>query len=185
MTEKANNSSYWESILAEVSSPPDSREVLFDPYVIETILTEYTQRYTEFLKNSTAMESERWAQIEKLKQIATRKLPGKQKECLLMLLVTGYSYRQIAKILGLSKDAVRRNIIRGAAKMKEHIIPAWQKSFPKRKNHHYHTVILPMDTAEEKVAFQNFINEHQVIHISYSGDSGFREALIIYQIADK
>ena len=45
---------------------------------------------------------------------ALLKVPGEQRTCMVLHFVEGLKYREIAEILGISEDAVRKRVARGS-----------------------------------------------------------------------
>ena len=174
------NVSKWEEVLEKETIKQDFREVCFDPYIMETVLCDYIETYKENLIEDQAADNEKWRLIDRLKAVAEQKLQSPQKECVLMLLSTGFSYREIARRLGLSKDMVRRSINKSIEILQPQFNPKPQENFPDKDDQSLCTKRFSIDTPEEQAIFQDFINNHILVSISYSVSGDFREVLVVY-----
>lgn len=171
----------WEALLEDVTIPRDRHQVPFDPSVMETVLATYSDGYRQLLLHSPTTQVERWAELERLRAIAKRKLTGKTREAFLLFLTGEHSFRGIARALGMSKDAVRRHVTKAGALVKQHIERPAARRFPAAGRGSLKTAILPLDTDPERRAFIRFINDNVPLHVSYGGSGEFREALVVYR----
>lgn len=170
----------WEAQLEDVTVPRCPDEVLFDPTLMETALAAYGEAYRHVLACDPTTLTERWAEIERLRAIAKRKLSGEVREVMLLFLTGRHSYRSIARHLGLAKDTVRRQIARAGKLLREHTEPPAKRTFPSPEQGTLNAAILPLDTNAERQAFMTFINRHHPVSVAYGGDGDFREALVVY-----
>ena len=58
---------------------------------------------------------------------ALLKVPDEQRTCMVLHFVEGLKYREIADILDVSEDAVRKRVARGSQEFPESIPPAIRK----------------------------------------------------------
>lgn len=178
--EEERQSEEWEAVLADVTVEARRADILFSPSIMELLMAEYGERYANYLADSSYDSTERLAQLKRIKEVAARKLGGRLRDCFLSFVIAGKSIRQIALDLGIAPDSVRRNIERA---MKE-LLPVFENRigslFPSDRWDLYRTVVLPLDTEEERKAFQRFINEHTVHHLSYSSARDAREVLLVW-----
>lgn len=174
--------SEWEALLEDVTVPPGRREIPFDPAMIPKVWEmEGEFAWDEGLSDAFTEDAMR-RQIEEIRRVAERKLEGVQRKSLLLLLATGMTYRRIAAALKVSNDTVERAVKKGTEAVREHFGPKTPGPFPTRKGTRpvIRAAAFPLDTAEEKTAFQEFVNQHVVAHLAYSSEGRFREALVLY-----
>ncbi len=170
----------WEDILKSVTVEPPREEVLFDPYVLDTLTACNSAGYIQSMLEDARLEDEKRKQIELLREIASRKLKGRHRECLLLLLSGCDSYSEIGEKLGFSRDTVRRALQEAAAIVKAHLESPSSLHLPAKKGERLKSTILPIDTLGEQKDFQRFLNSNKVHHLAYS--SGItREVFLVYE----
>ncbi len=76
--------------------------VFFSPFSGKSKDEPLAPESTESVENSIAIEE------------ALLKLPNKLRDCLVLHFVEGFKYREIAEILGISEEAVRKRVTRGS-----------------------------------------------------------------------
>lgn len=177
---KQRGTSDWESILDKVTLKANKDEVLFDPYIIDTLLVAQSPNYLKSLALDPRLAEEKKEQINRLRAIARQKIEGRPRECLLLLLSGCDSYTEIGDQLGFSRDTVRRALEEAAPRLKAHIRTPRCGTFPSAPGHRLKTALFPLDTEEEQKHFQNFLNTHQIVHLALA-TGPFREILVIYQ----
>lgn len=166
--------------MESVTVKPPRGEVLMDPHVLADVLEASSEEFRHYLTASPEMVIERWEQLERLRCIAARKLAGKERDLVLLLLGTGCSQRQAAKLLGLSRDTVRSHLESAQRRLKEHSLPRGEVRFRGARGAVHRAALFPLDTAEEQDRFQEFINRHNIHFVAYGLSTEFREALVIY-----
>lgn len=172
----------WERVLEDVTVPRDAAMLPFEPGLLDDMYAVYSEGYRRLLDSAPDTQVERWAELERLRAIAKRKLSGARREVFLLFLTGKHSLREIGRLLGLSKDRVRRHVEQAGALMKEHIAAGEERrSFPAARRDGLKTAILPLDTAAERRAFMALLNERQIVHLAYGGSGDFREALVVYR----
>lgn len=175
----------WEEILRDVTVERDRHEVLFDPATAASTNPPFTLQELQRDCGIEEQEQDRMKQAELLRCIIRKKLRGKMQKCMEFLLNAGYGPRKIARKLNLSEDTIRRYIAKSIRIIKECIseegktgmIPA-----PSGKRPRLRVSILALDTQSERNKFLHFVNENQILHLSYRGNEMFREILAVYSI---
>lgn len=171
----------WEKQLEDVTVKKDYHEVLMDPSVLNRVIETGNENPIGQLRD---VFDDQWS-IEKIaeaKRVVRRKMRGKRRNCLLLLLSTGNNFRQIAEKLRLSHDTVKRHVQSGVKQLQEHFNEAPGGEFPSKqgKRPTVRSAVFSLDTAGEKQEFQQFLNDHVVTHLAYSAQEPFREALVVY-----
>lgn len=178
---EANTNSEWENDLKNFTKERNRGELLFDPFLIEQTCVD--TKGLEFINALAASEweQEKNRQIDLVKRVVQRKLKGFTRYCLLLILLTGAGPKRIAQILGMTEDIVNRAIRRGTKVVQGCLVSGFGE-FPAThgKRPPLRASLFPIDTPKEREEFQNFLNEHTIIHISYRGEDLFREVLVIY-----
>ncbi len=169
----------WESILDKVTVKAKKEEVLFDPYIIDTLLVTQSPNYLKTLALDPRLAEEKKEQVSRLCAIAKAKLERRQRECVLLLLCGYDSYTEIGKKLGFSRDTVRRTLEEAPARLKAHVQKSRCGTFPAARGHRLKTALFPIDTEEEQERFQRFLNEHEIIHLALA-TGPLREVLAVY-----
>jgi DNA-binding CsgD family transcriptional regulator len=170
----------WEDILKSVTVEPSREEILFDPYVLDTLTACNSAGYIQSLLEDARLEDEKRRQIEQVREIAARKLKGRHRECLLLLLSGCDSYSEIGEKLGFSRDTVRRALEEAAKIIKAHLEQPSSLLLPAEKGERLKSTVLPIDTLGEQKDFQRFLNSNKVHHLAYS--SGItREVFLVYE----
>jgi len=170
----------WEKVLEEMQLPPIKDEISFDPFILDTLQSVHSAGYLYAIQQDSRLQDEKQEQIDRLRQLTMTKLLGRERECLILLL-SGYdSYSEIGRKLGYSRDTVRRTLEQAGKKLKACLCPYPFGEFPSGGKEQLKTAVLPLDTDEERAAFQKFLNRRQVQQVSYSSGS-CREALVVYQ----
>jgi len=172
----------WEEFLKDVTIERDEGEIPYDSSLITTLQTNFNFQEIMDFRMSHEEEMEFHAQIELVTRIVKQKLDGPIRDCLLLLLSTGASSKRIAELMNLSEDTIQRYIKRGIRLIKQCLKTRKTGHFPVQKNKRptYRVVVFPLDTAEEQMQFQQFLNQEIVVHISYRGEELFREVLVVY-----
>jgi RNA polymerase sigma factor (sigma-70 family) len=177
---KKKTADYTAEMDAVTVRPPRG-EVLMDPHVLADVLEGgCSDHFRHYLTTSPEMVIERWEQLERLRCVAARKLAGKEREIVLLLLGTGCSQRQAAKILGISRETVRHHLAAAQRRLKEHALPRGEIRFPAEEGDRYRVALFPLDTEAEQRRFCDFINEHGVCFLAYGLSQDFREVLAIH-----
>ena len=176
----------WEEALKDVTVNADSRELSYDPALLAEIHQIHFQDAFDG-PIDVFHDEECLRQIEQIRHVADRKLKGQQRQCVLLLLATGTSYKKIAKMLHISDDTVCRQIQAAVASLKEYFKENCWGEFPTHAQTRppVRAALFPLDTEEEKKAFLDFLNRHVVLHVAYSTQGRFREALVIYLTGKK
>lgn len=177
---KQRGTTDWESILDKVTLKANKDEVLFDPYIIDTLLVAQSPNYLKSLALDPRLAEEKKEQINRLRAIARQKIEGRPRECLLLLLSGCDSYTEIGDQLGFSRDTVRRALEEATPCLKAHIRKPSGGLFPAARDHRLKTELFPLDTEEEQEHFQDFVNKHRVVHLALA-TGPFREILAVYQ----
>lgn len=171
----------WEKELKAVAKERNRGELLFDPFLIEQTYAD--DKGIDFINALTDsdIEQEKSRQIDLVKRVVHRKLKGFTRYCLLLILMTGAGPKRISQILGIKEDVVARSIKRGT-RIIQGCLASEFGEFPtaQGKRPSLRASLFPIDTPKEREQFQDFLNEHTVIHVSYSGEDLFREVLVIY-----
>lgn len=171
----------WEVQLEDITVKKDYREVLVDPSVLNRVIDSGNENPIGQLRD---VFDDQWSieRIMEVKRVVRRKMKGKRLNCMLLLLSTGNSFHQIAEKLRLSHDIVKRQILSGVKQLQEHFNEAPGGEFPSKqgKRPTVRSAVFALDTANEKRAFQQFVNDHVVTHLAYSAQEPFREALVVY-----
>ena len=173
----------WESFLRDITVPLHHHEKPYDPTILSQLVesSETAQLFDGPVEVYRKEECVR--QIELIRKITARKLKGIQRKCLLLLLATNAQYRQIAEWLQVSDDTVLRSIKSAVEQIKPYLEEMKLGEFPtgRGRRPRIRVSLFPLDTVEEKIEFQAFLNTHTVRHVSYHVDDLFREALVVYK----
>ncbi len=104
----------YTALLESVEVPLDAREVPYDPDVLDRLIAdnELVQRYLELQKDTDGFGRRAELLKQRVAACARRVLPLKEKICVLALLNTGGSLRDVGRLLGMPKDSVRRALAR-------------------------------------------------------------------------
>jgi predicted DNA-binding protein (UPF0251 family) len=115
----------YSALLDAVDVSLDSHEVTYDPDILDRLVSdsELVQRYLEMRQDADGFGRQKEIMIERIKECAKRILPLKEKICVLALLNTGASYREVGRQLGIPKDSVRRALERATAKLTDVLSP--------------------------------------------------------------
>ncbi|MGI6455329.1 MAG: hypothetical protein ACOX5R_06850 [bacterium] len=172
----------WEELLKDVTVERNFRERTIDPQVLLAIQGQINFTDLMELRPDWVSQQELGHQVELVREIAEHKLSGLSKTSLLILLSTGMTYIRIAELLGVTKDKVQRAVQSGVEKIREILSEPKTGDFPAKegKRPPIRASIFPLDTAQERIQFQEFLNRKTVLHLSYSGDRLFREVLVVY-----
>ena len=170
----------WEKVLEDVTVKPRKGEVLFDPFIIDTLLVSHSPGYLCSVADDSRLRDEKERLIERLRSIVKAKFEGRPRECLLLLLSGCDSYTEIGKKLAVSRDTVRRSIEQATLRLKDHVTGAGESSFPSTKRQRLRTALLPIDTSKERRHFQEFLNTHPVAHLALASGP-VREVLVVYK----
>lgn len=173
----------WEAFLADVTVRASTEEVLFTPKVMELLVAKYGERYLQYLYDSSYASEERLAQIRRLQEVAARKLSGRQRDCFLLYVLAGKSFGEIGAELGVAPESVRRNVDRAIAVLKSVFDPDPHAPFPSERGQILRATVLPLDTEEERAAFNKFLNGHVIHHVAYATRQDAREALVVWSTA--
>lgn len=170
----------YEAEMEAATVRPPRGEVLMDPRLLASVLEGSSEEFRHYLMAAPEMVIERWDQIERLRCVATRKLAGKERDIVLVLLGSGCSQRRAARILGLSRETIRHHFESAQRRLKEHVLPRTAVRFPSGDRDRYRAALFPLDTSEEQRRFQEFINREEVRFVAYGLSPDFREALVIH-----
>lgn len=170
----------WEAILAEVTCPPDSKMLLFTPKIMELVMNQYGERYARYLADSAGDSAERAEQLRRVKELARRKLSGRQRDCFLLYAIAGKEPLEIALELGIAPASARRNIDRAVERIAAALDFTPGVQFPAARDQALRSVVLPLDTADERAAFVSFINDHVIHHVAYTAQGDCREVLVVW-----
>lgn len=171
----------WEEILSDVTYALNRHEVLMDPNDIARMpRLEWDSGNDGW--SDTMEDQELREQIQQVRAIALKKLKGITQKVILLLISTDFSIRKIARVLKVNEETVRRVRKRGIEQIKECVFSAKTGVFPvaKRKRPAIRVRVFPLDTRAEQAYFQNFMNDHCVVHLSYRGEGYFREVMVVY-----
>lgn len=172
----------WEEFLKDVTIEPDYREIPYDPIIVNDLKTGVPLNELIGLSTDQQSDQERLRQIELVRVIALRKLRGITRECILLLLSTGASHKQLARKLDVSIDTIQRSVKRAIKQITRFLSENNNQTFPTPpgKRPSLRVSFFPLDTNKERERFQLFVNENPVNHIAYRSDNLFKEALVIY-----
>ncbi|MBD3266946.1 hypothetical protein GF373_09775 [bacterium] len=172
----------WERLLKEVTVQQNPYEMVVDPHRLARF---HQTSMNEIWQDPDREEWDRHMleQINMVRKVMDRKLSGKIKQCLEIVLSTGTGPNRIARILRISPETARNYIKRGIEAIRSCLTEqqAWGR-FPSAEGTRptVRVSILPLDTEQERAQFQQFANEHPIVHVSYRGEEMFREVLVIY-----
>ena len=174
----------WEKVLSDVTVHRDRREILFDPMVLPLLQQRYNLPDISDVVSDDGAYEVLDRDIERIRRAIERKLRGKTKACMLLYMLTGWSHPRIGKVLNVSKDTVRRHLESGLEVLRSYFRESGERTFPRfhRSRKIFRVALYPLDTNEERRAFQDFVNENVIVHLAYSGGDDFREAMVIYMI---
>jgi hypothetical protein len=177
----------WENILRDVTVCRDRREILFDPMLLPILQERYRLPNISDVTRQDDAFPVLDRDVERLRRAIERKLRGKAKACVLLSMLTGWSHARIGAILGLSKDTVRRQMDSGLEALRTYFRESGERTFPQfhRSRKVFRAALFPLDTDDERRAFQDFVNENIIVHLAYSGGDDFREAMVIYMIPSR
>lgn len=171
----------WEKKLEDVTVKKSNHEVLVDPSVLNSVLESSVENPIGRLRN---VFDDAWSleRIADAKRVVRRKMKGKRRDCMLLLLSTGDSFQQIAEKMCLTHQTVKRCVQQGVKQLQDHFAETNVGEFPSKqgKRPTVRTAVFSLDTAMEKQDFQQFLNDHVVTHLAYSAQEPFREALVVY-----
>ncbi|MBE7558575.1 helix-turn-helix domain-containing protein [bacterium] len=164
----------YAALLESVEVPLDSREVPYDPEILERLVSEneMVQRYLEMQKDSDGCGRRGELLKERVAECARRILPLKEKLCILALLSTGGSIRDVGRMLGVPKDSVRRALARATEKLAAVLSPD-QPLLPggeKVQDARLHFVVIKDESAAERL--QKFLRRHPARCLSHAFDEG-------------
>ncbi len=175
----------WENILKDVTVQRDGREILFDPVLLPILQERYHLPSIAEIGGKHDGFGVVDADVKRFRRAVERKLSGKTKLCVLLLMLTGWSNPRIGRALAMSKDTVRRHLESGAETLERYFRESGERTFPRfhRSRKVFRVGLFPLDTDEERRAFQDFSNENMIVHVAYSGGDDFREVMVIYMTA--
>lgn len=170
----------WEDFLREVTFTTGGREIPFDPSVLGRMgdsslcFSDLQQARTD----NTSFSDDRFNTI---KLLALKKLSGRTQEIFLFVLSNDRSILECARLLNLSDDTVRRHLESAISKLRE-ILRSVPRPFPTAAGSRpvVRCRLFPLDTPDEQILFQEFCNEHPILHCSLSHSPPLREALVLY-----
>ena len=171
----------YEREMDSVTVKPPRGEVLVEPRILSEVFQNYSGEYMQGLEECPEMIWERWDQIERLRFIAARKLEGRNREAILMLLSAGFSQRRMSELLGLARNTLRKHVENAEKILREHVEKAPIMVFPGSRKDGLKTVVFSVDTEEERARFQEFVNENEVQHISYTGNGDLRAVMVLFR----
>ena len=174
----------WENILKDVTVYRDRREILFDPIVLPVLQERYRLPSISDIGGQDDVYAVLDGDVQRLRRAIERKLSGKTKACVLLSMLTGWSHARIGKVLRVSKDTVRRHLESGLETLRSYFRESGERTFPRfhRSRKVFRVALFPLDTDEERRAFQDFTNENIIVHLAYSGGDDFREVMVVYMI---
>jgi hypothetical protein len=171
----------WEKQLEDVTVKKDYREVVMDPSVLSRVLESGEENPIGQLRD---VFDDAWSieRIADAKRVIRRKMKGKRRDCMLLLLSSGNTFQQISEKLLVSTDTVKRYVEYGVRELKNHFGETPSGEFPSKQGKRpvVRSAVFSLDTAGEKQEFQQFVNDHVVTHLAYSAQDPFREALVVY-----
>jgi len=172
----------WEELLKDVTIERDYHEIPYDPAYL-AVMEQAENPLGDMGRREESGRQDTSMQIETVREIVRRKLRGHPQQCILRILDTGAGIPHIAKELRISEDTARRSVQKGIQIIKECLDLSTKKDFPVRKGKRpaIRAALFFLDTPAERQEFQEFLNQYPVLHISYRGESLFREALILYK----
>ncbi|MEW6235598.1 MAG: hypothetical protein AB1656_09450 [Candidatus Omnitrophota bacterium] len=172
----------WETLLEDITVERNWREAPWDPSTLANL--HETLKWNELMDERIDLYSddEKTNRIRIIQQIAERKLNGTTRQCFLLYLNAGLTQKRIGELLRVHEDTARRSIERGIEIVRECLKESPLGEFPAAKGRRpvVRVRIFPLDNRKEKEEFQRFLNDHAIIHISYSGERLFREAMAVY-----
>lgn len=177
----------WENVLKDVTVYRDRREILFDPAILPILQERYRLPTISEVAGQDGACAVLDRDLERLHRAIDRKLRGKTKACVLLSMLTGWSHARVGAVLGLSKDTVRRQLESGLETLRTYFRESGERAFPQfhRSRKVFRAALFPLDTDEERRAFQDFVNENIIVHLAYSGGDDFREAMVVYMIPSR
>ncbi len=175
-----DNTEFLHNMLNEVTVQRDHHEFPWVPDFFDLLaenagfqtLRQDFQQYQDNTKK----------RIRLIRQIAQRKLKGNPKICLLLLLATGASYKQIAELLAISVDTVSRALQTAVSIICECLHAG--KNIPfhtsEGNNLYFNFAIFPSDTPQQRNQLQTFFTKNTLVFTSYSGDDRIKEVLVVF-----
>lgn len=172
----------WQIILEEAEPEFGYRELSWDPQVLQAMFDSLDRNPMVDEQIDEIPYGEQRQKVELIRRLARTKLKGVQQQAILIMLSNGAGPKRIALMLQVSEDTVRRAITKAVERIRECLKSDKTGDFPVRRGKRpvVRAAIFPLDVHDERERFQNFINEHTVMQVSYRGDEYFREALVLY-----